>query len=346
MLSRDKKQMPEITSILDACIRSCGEQGAKRLRVLTFPTHERYQSTLSHVDAHFLLWNGPGIKQWNHDFSSVPQNHLLLPYSEVGPAIPPGIVPDLVISQHDIQYKMAMAAANYFSVPLISMEHTLPHPKTTLWPPEGDFNIYITQEQRSLWRGKDTDPIIRNAIDTDLFCLSDKKRKPVCLSVVNDWIRRDQVCGYSYWVNATKNLPTKVVGDTPGLSVAAKNTQELCRFYQESLIFLCTATHSTSPVTLLEAMSAGCCVVANRISATEEAIRHGENGFLVDSPDEMNAIVSRIITNPDYCVSIGQKARASIVKNNGMKRFTDDWNRTLKEAVLSPWWRRLWSKSD
>ena len=337
--------MPEICSILDACVRSSGASSAKKLRVLTFPTHERYQSTLSHVDAYFLLWRGPGIKEWNHQFSSVPANHILLPYSEGGPAIPPGFTPDLVISQHDIQYKMALAAADHFSIPLVRMEHTLPHPSTTIWPPEGDFNIYITEQQRKLWKGKDSDPIINNAIDTDFFCPSERQRKPVCLSVVNDWIRRDGVCGYSYWVKAARDLHTKVIGDTPGLSVAAKDTNELLRAYQDSLICLCTATHSTSPVTLLEAMSAGCCVVANRISATEEAIKHGENGFLADSPESMNALVKRIIENPDYCASIGMNARSSIIKKNGMGRFTDDWNNVLNEAVLSPWWRRLWSKS-
>ena len=333
--------MAEVLSILDACVVR-----TRPLRVLTFPTHERYQSTLDRGNAEFYLWQGPSIKSWDFRFSPLPANHVLLPYSEQGPVLPPGVRPDLILSQHAIQSQAAVLAAEHFSVPLLRIEHTLPDGGPIGL--SGDLNVYITEHQRSLWHGADTDPIIRNAIDTDFFCppAGDVVRDPVCLSVVNDWIRRDAVCGYTYWKQATAGLPTRVVGDTPGLSSAAKDTQELLSLYRSSQIFLCTATHSTSPVTVLEAMAAGCCVVAHRIAATEETITHGETGFLVDDPAQMAQIIRRLLANPQYCCQIGLASRERIVRQHGKSRFVKDWDTVLKQSLGAPWWRRLWSKSD
>jgi hypothetical protein len=333
--------MAEVLSILDACVPR-----TRVPRVLTFPTHERYQSTLDRVRAEFYLWQGPGIKSWDFRFSPLPANHVLLPYSDQGPALPPGVRPDLVLSQHAIQFQAAISAAEYFSVPLLRIEHTLPEgsPTSSL----GDLNVYITEHQRHLWRGADTDPIIRNAIDTDFFCppVASVTRDQICLSVVNDWIRRDAVCGYNYWKLATAGLPTRVVGDTPGLSSAAKDTKELLSFYQSSQIFLCTATHSTSPVTVLEAMAAGCCVVAHRIAATEETITHGETGFLVDDPAQMTKMIRRLLANPQYCSQIGLASRERVIQQHSKSRFVKDWDAVLERSLWMPWWRRLWSRSD
>lgn len=331
--------MAEVLSILEACVPR-----TRPLRVLTFPTHERYQSTLSRVNAEFYLWQGPGIKTWDFRFSALPANHVLLPSGETGPSLPPWIRPDLVLSQHAIQHQGGFNAANFFGVPLVKMEHTLPE-KGNACPP-GDFNIYITEHQRSLWGGNDSDPIIRNAIDTGFFRPSDRPRERVCLSVVNDWIRRDAVCGYTYWQEATQGLPTRVVGDTPGLSVAARNADELLGFYQSSQIFVCTATHSTSPVTVLEAMAAGCCVVAHRIAATEETITHNETGFLADDPSQMAGLIRRLLDNPQYCAVIGANARKRVVERHGVEAFTKSWDEALGRASSAPWWRRLWSRSD
>ena len=333
--------MAEVLSILDACVPR-----TRPPRVLTFPTHERYQSTLDRVDAEFYLWQGPGIKAWDARFSALPANHVLLPYSDRGPVLPPGVRPDLVLSQHAIQFEAAVSAAEHFGVPVLRIEHTLPDGGLT--SPSGDFNVYITEHQRSLWGGSDTDPIVRNAIDTEFFCspAEGTPRKPVCLSVVNDWIRRDAVCGYTYWKQATAGLPTRVVGDTPGLSVAARDARELLSFYQSSQIFLCTATHSTSPVTVLEAMATGCCVIAHRIAATEETITHNETGFLVDTPAQMAEVTRRLLANPQYCHQIGLAARRRVVERHGKDRFVKDWDMVLAQALKAPWWRRLWSKSD
>ena len=49
------------------------------LNILTFPTHERYQTNLALTGHNFYLWQKPGtIKPWVKDYGDVPQNTILL----------------------------------------------------------------------------------------------------------------------------------------------------------------------------------------------------------------------------------------------------------------------------
>lgn len=342
--------MPNIASILNSAVRS-----PERVNVLTFTTHERFQSAWADINATFLLWNDQYAKPWVHHYAAMPDNHVLLPFHPSSPAIPVEIDLDLVLCQHHSQFDRALQAATFYNVPLLRLEHTLPeegwdeNTRRAVSSRRGDHNVYITDNQRLEWDSQvlpDTS-VIYNAIDTNQFCPHEPwvPREPICLSVVNDWIKRDAACGFSFWKLATADLPTRVLGDTPGLSKAAANVQELTEAYRTSLIFLNTATRSTFPTTVLEAMASGCCVVSYRAGAVTEAIEHGVTGFLVDTPEEMNAIVKRLLGNPAYCEVIGRAAAEKARQRFGLERFVREWGQALQVAARAPWWRKQWSKS-
>lgn len=46
--------------------------------VLTFPTHEAYQSNLGALQHKFYLYQGKGIKTWSNQYRQIPENHILL----------------------------------------------------------------------------------------------------------------------------------------------------------------------------------------------------------------------------------------------------------------------------
>lgn len=73
---------------------------------------------------------------------------------------------------------------------------------------------------------------------------------------------------------------------------------------------------------MLEAMSAGCLLVASRTAPVEEVIRDGENGFLVDffSPAEISArVVAALEAGRNSHADIRQNARRTIIEKYDLK---------------------------
>jgi glycosyltransferase involved in cell wall biosynthesis len=68
---------------------------------------------------------------------------------------------------------------------------------------------------------------------------------------------------------------------------------------------------------LLEAMSAGCAIVASDTAPVREAIRHGETGLLVDffDPSALALQVAQLCQDPATRSRLGAQARAFAVQN-------------------------------
>lgn len=66
---------------------------------------------------------------------------------------------------------------------------------------------------------------------------------------------------------------------------------------------------------MLEAMSAGCALIASATAPVREVVRHGENGRLVDffDVDALSAEVVNALANPDACREMRARARQTIV---------------------------------
>jgi glycosyltransferase involved in cell wall biosynthesis len=67
---------------------------------------------------------------------------------------------------------------------------------------------------------------------------------------------------------------------------------------------------------LLEAMAAGCAIVASRTPPVEEVIRDGENGYLVDffDSDSLADRVSEMLLHRDRQEGIRAAARRTVVE--------------------------------
>jgi glycosyltransferase involved in cell wall biosynthesis len=88
---------------------------------------------------------------------------------------------------------------------------------------------------------------------------------------------------------------------------------------------------------LLEAMSAGCLVVASRTAPVEEVMRDGENGLLVDffSPAAIAERVDYALTHQDEFAPLRERARASVVERYDLRRICLPAQLRLVEALVS-----------
>jgi glycosyltransferase involved in cell wall biosynthesis len=305
----------------------------KEVNILCAPTHERYQSNFSSLPMNFHMINDDNFVKWKVDHSPIPNNHFL--HDEIPP-----VAFDVVFSQNKFgQYQKFMPIAKGNGLPLVSLEHTLPPPNKNwidanlenCFKMQGDVNVFISDYSRKAWGFSEENSIVINhCVDQNVFKFGENERIPHVLTVANDYINRNAFLNFAQYQRVTQGLPTYPVGDTPGFSEKARSIEELVDFYQNSLVFLNTANVSPIPMSLLEAMSCGCCVVSCKTCAIPEYISHGETGFLAENDEEMRMYLEYCLGNPSEAAEIGRNASLSIKENYGLETFLHSWSNVFK----------------
>ena len=94
-------------------------------------------------------------------------------------------------------------------------------------------------------------------------------------------------------------------------------------------IFLNTTNIDNAPVSLVEAMASGLCVVTTSVGGIPYLVEHGRDALLVppDDADAMAAAVRRILSEPGLAARLSRNARAQA------QQF--DW------SVILPRWKAL-----
>lgn len=328
-----------LNSPVGSILRKATRTPDEPLNIITFPTHERYESNLAKTGHNFYSFNAEGIKEWNETYAKLPENYRLLRNT-----LPLHVDFDIVLSQNKFgQFQHAKQIADVLHLPLVSLEHTLPAPNWTQQKREalknmkGDYNVFISDYSVTEWQFDlaISTRVIKHCVDTDIFQNYDKERDSKLLSVVNDWINRDWCCGFTQWKQIVNkgDLPVMVVGDTEGLSKPAKDIDELVQAYNSSTIFLNTSVISPVPTALLEAMSCGCCPITTATCMIPEVIEHGVNGYMSNNMETLRGYCIELLGNPKKAKKMGEAARETILKLFNKERFLREWNELFREAA-------------
>jgi mannosyltransferase len=92
--------------------------------------------------------------------------------------------------------------------------------------------------------------------------------------------------------------------------------EEVPRWYQRLTIYAFTSRNEGFGLTLIEAMSAGCALVASRAGAAEIAVEDGVTGVLT-APGDVDALVRALeplMRDPASAVAMGERARARVLE--------------------------------
>lgn len=306
-----------------------------KYNILTFDTHERYQTQLCKTGHDFYCFTYDGAKEWDSNFSQRPDNYYRLPKNSIVNYVDF----DFILSQSKFgQFQASHQINTYLQLPIVSLEHTLPIPS---WPTEqtesfkkmiGDINVYISEYSAGYWDMDCNKSIIKHSVDSKLFCPGEGERQNHVLSVANDFINRDYCLNYQGWKRVTEGLPVRIIGDTPGLSEAAKDVSELVKEYQTSSVFFNSSTISPVPTSLLEAMSCGCAVVSTATCMIPEVIENGVNGFISNDEEELKGYIKQLLDDPRLTAKMGNAARNTIIEKFSEETFINNWNEVFDLA--------------
>jgi len=328
----------------------------KKLNILTFATHERYEQNLCKTGHNFYsLAVG---KTWDTDYGDVPENYHIID------SIPDYLDFDLILAHTDCQRLAGVhrylsgaddRSSNRTHIPILRHNHVLPdvrfdvnQQKAAAVNPTVNWYSFISNFSRDAWGfNQDNSIVIEHGIDTDFWTPGSEQRDNLCLSVVNDWPNRDWCCGFNVWRHTvgmkggsgTKtdpwqcDLPIRVFGKSPGLSVPAESTEHLREIYQKSKIFYNTSLHSPVPTVLLEAMACGCAIVSTATCMIPEVIQHGVNGLISNDPKELRSYLEMLLNNDAVAKKLGENARKTIEQKYNLDRFIKCWNKAFELAT-------------
>jgi glycosyltransferase involved in cell wall biosynthesis len=333
-----------MSNLIGSILRAATREKDEPLNILTFPSHESYESNLACTQHNFYAYRvlDGSIKDWNEVYRKLPNNYSLL-NPHLGPnQIPAYLDLDLVFSQNRWgQFPVAYKLSKSLGLPLITLEHTLP---LLQWGPnelktfkqmKGDINVFISNFSREKWLwGEDEAVVINHGIDTNLFKpLKGIQKEKKILSVVNDWINRADILGFPLYRQVTEGLPVCPVGKTPGFSEPAKNVNDLVGYYNTCQVFINTSIVSPIPMSLLESMACACCPISTATCMIPEIIQNGVNGFITNDPYQMRKYLIDCLNDPQLCQEIGENARKTIINDFSLLKFVENWNEVFYKAA-------------
>lgn len=306
----------------------------KKYNILTFNTHERYQTQLAKTGHNFYAFNFDGGKDWYNGHAPMPKNYYQLPKN----SLYPGITFDFIFVNSKFgQFQMAQRINQRLQIPVLVLEHTLPIPSWSDQQLEmfknmrGDENVFITEYSKSQW-GMDG-KVVRHSIDANVFKPKDTKKENIVLTVAHDFINRDYALNYKGWDRITQSLPRKVIGETKGLSKQSESVEDLVKEYQSASVYINPSVLSPVPTSMLEAMACGCAVVSTNTCEIPNIIKHGVNGLISNDEDELRRMTEGLLSNPDLARELGDNARQTILREFSESRFISEWNLIFKDLV-------------
>ena len=317
---------------LSRIIERCNSPKKSVYNILTFPTHERYESQLCKTGHNFYSFHLPNQKKWNLEQCQPPENYHILPESNVCDYIKY----DFILAQSKFwQFQVAMQINQQLNLPVICLEHTVP--LVGVQPEEqirqlsnmfGNMNIFISEYSQKAWNIPAKSDVIHHGIDTEVFKpYEDIEKQDHILTVANDFINRDYCLNYNGWMRIRGGLKTKLVGNNPGIeSESIIDTTEMAKEYNRCGVYLNTSTLSPIPTSLLEAMACGCAVVSTATCMIPEVIQNGVNGIVSNDETELRNAVIELLNNPAKRQELGNNARQTILNRFSEKEFIDNWN--------------------
>jgi len=148
------------------------------------------------------------------------------------------------------------------------------------------------------------------------------------------------------------DLHVAVAGAGPELeflsaSIAARGLQDrvqllghradVGRLLAAADVFCLPSRHEAAPISLLEAMNAGCACVATAVGGVPEMLDHGGCGVLV-APGDPSALVGgllRVLTDPVLARTLGERARERVRDHYSIEAVTGRYVELYRELAGS-----------
>ena len=111
--------------------------------------------------------------------------------------------------------------------------------------------------------------------------------------------------------------------------------EQVGQFFSAFDVFVLTSGNEGTPVTAIEALAAGCPVVATRVGGIPDVVRDGEDGFLVEpgAVDELAERLAQLAADPELRARMGAAGRDFVATRYGVPRLIDDVDALYRQLL-------------
>jgi len=169
------------------------------------------------------------------------------------------------------------------------------------------------------------------------------------LVVINDVPRRGRRVGADIWETVRRTIPLDLIGMN---SIGAGGLGEVS--HEDLPGFMCRYRFLFNPIrytsmglAVCEAMHLGLPIVALATTEMATAITNDVSGYVDTNVETLMQRMAYLLASPEEAKRLGEGARRTAESRFGLDRFTEDWDRTIRECVArrSPGRARAASKS-
>lgn len=317
----------------------------KKIKILTWATHEGYQTLLGHLKNVEFYLLPHSSKGWDYHTRNLPTNHYI--YTDDPSRLNVYHQYDLVLSQErGIQLPLSISIANQIDIPLIHIDHTEPYPNLNdkkleiLRSYPIDINVCISEHNARTWNVKKSSWIINHGIDTNIFNGWDinKVKYAGGCNISNLFVERDDFLDYKLFKSILEHKQIKVFGHNPNhleYHESINNPEVLANRLSEYRYYVNTTKLSPLPMSLLEAAAVGMPIITTPYQEIPKYFKDGCNCLIASNTREFVTAIEKIENDPVFSSVLGYNARQTILENFSLKVFIDKWERLIKYAVES-----------
>ena len=120
------------------------------------------------------------------------------------------------------------------------------------------------------------------------------------------------------------------------LQIASGNipASEMSQFYSTIDVLCIASSYEGEPLTLLEAMAAGCFPVATDVGIVPELVTNGKNGLIVKrTPEAFRTALQWCLEQPDHVRAMGQENGETIQRVRNWEKVKGAWRRAWVHAL-------------
>jgi glycosyltransferase involved in cell wall biosynthesis len=114
-----------------------------------------------------------------------------------------------------------------------------------------------------------------------------------------------------------------------------KTREEIQQLLGRNKIFVLSTHHEGLPLALIEAMAAGCVVIASKVDGVSELIEHGKSGFLVppQDPGALAQTIKMVLNDEKIAAEVAAAGREKAIKDFNMTKMVDQYEQLFRDEI-------------